>query len=53
MSFLSTVDLKLALSTEKESNKLLHEKITSLEKASSAEAADQLREKLKKKQVNK
>ena len=44
-------ELKLALSTEKESNKLLLERISSLEKTSSAEAADQLREKLKKKQV--
>ncbi|KAF6019328.1 GRIPAP1 [Bugula neritina] len=43
-------DLKLSLDTEKAENKLLHDRISELKSSSSADAADQLRDKLKKKQ---
>ncbi|XP_067936156.1 GRIP1-associated protein 1-like isoform X2 [Watersipora subatra] len=43
-------DVKLSLDTASAENKLLHERLDELKKSSSAEASDQLREKLKKKQ---
>ena len=51
-SFIVISDVKLSLDTTKAENKLLHERLTELKKSSSAEAADQLREKLKRKQVS-
>jgi len=44
-------ELKLQNDTTKEENRLLKQRLAEMEKGSSMEAAEQLREKLRKKQV--